>query len=104
MSDMRQPYADIIQRRLQARGAFDDDFRYDPEYKEMNWLVRMASELSGALKQRGRDVSISDVIRAERQAAGHVDYHSKAALYMSELERGVHWLIQGAPQSSDSGE
>jgi hypothetical protein len=94
MSDIRQPYGDIITKHLTARGTKEDDFKYDKAHSEMNWLVRMASELALTLTQRGQYVTISDVIRAERQAAGHVDYHSKAALYMDELERGVHWLIQ----------
>lgn len=74
-------FFDEIGAALAARGSLPDDFKRDPEYKECRYVVRMCQKIAGLIG----DVSVKDVLRVERCAAGHVDYQRKFALYCLEL-------------------
>ena len=99
MMEPREPYGSIIEWHLKSRGQRADDYHQHPIFKESRYVVRMCFDLLESIGANGgKSVSIEDVIRAERSAAGHVDYHSKAALYMDELARGVHPMQHGGEQ------
>lgn len=62
------------------------------KYPEIGWVVHerqvMFDAVNDERKQRGFDpISITDLVRVETQATGHVDYTRKFALYCSELAR-----------------
>lgn len=93
MSDMKQPYGRIIARHLENRGQRSDDFHTCTAYGYATdrYIIRMCADLACEITIISNSpVSVKDVLRAERSASGHTDYHRKAALYMDELARGVH--------------
>lgn len=92
MADMKQPYGRIIAQHLENRGQRADDYYTCTAYGYATdrYIIRMCAELAGEIMIISNSpVSIKDVLRAERSASGHSDYHRKAALYMDELARDV---------------
>lgn len=85
----REAYAAIIQKHLDMRGRQQDDFQWDTDFKEAKYVVRMCWELLDEVNANGGKATIEDILKADRSASGHCDYHSKAALYMDELARGI---------------
>jgi hypothetical protein len=83
------PYFDIIESHLTNKkpaGQYEDD----PKYGVPKYVVSMCAEILGNLMARcDRNFTMKDVLKADRLASGHADYHHKFALYCSELERGI---------------
>ncbi|TFG99686.1 hypothetical protein E4H12_01945 [Candidatus Thorarchaeota archaeon] len=76
---------DIIARHIETRGANPDDFDYHPTMRESNYVVRMCKEIADEM-----GMSIETIMKVERTAAGHVDYHRKFSLYCAELYERNH--------------
>ena len=90
MPDLKEPYASIIEEHLSRRGQRKDDFLRHNLHGTNRYVVRMCEELCEEIQAiGGKPVSLEQVLRAERTASGHSDYHRKAALYMDEIARGV---------------
>ncbi len=87
-----EPYKAVIAKALQARGALKDDFARHPVHHEANYVVRMCEKILELIGQRGGRATLEAVMRLERCASGHVDYHAKFALYCAELEVGASAL------------
>jgi hypothetical protein len=83
------PYKALIAATLQARGSLKDDFTSDPVHREARYVVRMCEQVRDLIVQRGGSATLEAVMRAERCASGHVDYHAKFAFYSAELEVGL---------------
>ncbi len=81
-----EPYFDVIDAALKARGRAADDRDTDPEHRVPRYVVRMCESLVAAIGEPS--VDIAKVLRMERCASGHIDYHTKLALYCLELKRG----------------
>ena len=67
------------------------DTPYGPE---AGWVAYEREQMLAAVNRerathRRPDVTVEDVARVERMAAGHVDYAMKYALYCSELATGI---------------
>jgi hypothetical protein len=84
-----EPYTSIISKHLK-RTKESEEYTYDETHRlTPKFVVTMCEELLKTIHERGgTSVTIDDVIRADGCAAGHCDYHDKAALYMHELEIG----------------
>ena len=87
-----EPYKAVIAAALQARGAQKDDFASHPLHHEANYVVRLCDQVRDLIERRGGRATLETVVRLERCASGHVDYHSKFALYCAELEIGASAL------------
>ena len=92
MADMKQPYGRIIAQHLENRGSRVGDFftctAYGPATDR--YVLRMCADLAlEATIISNSPVSLEAVLKVERCACGHSDYHQKLALYMDELARGV---------------
>lgn len=79
-------YFAIIDSALKARGRLSDDYVSDPVHREPCYVVRMCESLVTAIGETS--VDLTKVMRMERCASGHTDYHTKLALYCRELKRG----------------
>ena len=72
-----KPYYDLIGQALAARGSAPDDYQRDAEYPESVYIVRLCRQLADRI---GRpDVTVADVLRADRCASGHTDYQRRLA-------------------------
>jgi hypothetical protein len=90
-----EPYATIIESSL--RGIKADDLRHDPVYKAPHYVVRMCNTLVEKIHEAGNSsVTLESLVRVERSAAGHTDYHRRFSLYCSELaEQGAAESVSG---------
>lgn len=85
--ERRAAYASIVESHLKARGARANDFDEFKVLQAPRYVVRMAMALGAAIRKAGSDkVTTEDVLRYEKMAAGHTDYHLKLARYCLELE------------------
>lgn len=80
-----KPYYDLIGQALAARGSAPDDYQRDAEYPESLYIVRLCRQLADRI---GRpDVTVTDVLRADRCASGHTDYQRRLAADCYALAR-----------------
>lgn len=84
-----EPYKVAIAAALKSRGALKDDFIRHPVHPESNYVIRMCEKVLELIQNRGGCATLETVMRLERYACGHVDYHSKFALYCAEIEVGT---------------
>lgn len=87
-----EPYKTVIAAALQARGSQIDDFTRHPMRHEPNYVVRMCEKVRDLVERRGGRATLESIMRVERCASGHADYHAKFALYCAELEVGARAL------------
>ena len=72
-----KPYYDLIGQALAARGRMPDDYERDAEHQEPVYVVRLCRQLANRI---GRpDITLADVLRADRCASGHTDYQRRLA-------------------------
>lgn len=64
-----------------------ESLEYDPIHRIPKWVVKMCEKLTEDISHvRGDNtITLEQVLRADRMAAGHSDYSSKLALYCAEL-------------------
>lgn len=80
-----EPFAGIISKALEARGAAKGDLSLHPEHRVPAYVVRMCVALTQALNSHGNEaVTLDEVIRLERTCTG-ADYHHKFALRCHRL-------------------
>lgn len=83
-----EPYATIIESALHKRGTKASEMDVDPVHRAPQYIVRLCKALVDKIQEAGNSsVTLEDVVRAERSACGHTDYHRKFSMYCSELAR-----------------
>lgn len=86
LTERSKPFFKIIGNALKSRGQEPEDYERHATHGQPNYVVRMCEQLHKQINRE--DVSIEKVLRVEQYASGHVDYHTKCALYCAELADG----------------
>lgn len=72
-----KPYYELLGQALDARGRRPDDYERDAEHQEAVYVVRLCRQLVDRI---GRpEITLADVLRADRCASGHTDYERRLA-------------------------
>jgi hypothetical protein len=85
----KQPFLATIEEGLKRLRTAPDAMERDSRFPcQPRYVVDMGERVLEVIHSVGRtDVTLEDVMRKELMASGHSDYHSKFALYCTELSR-----------------
>lgn len=109
MADIRQWSALLDRFRTVLATAMDErgkrpEFVDTDDGPELEWVLYergvMLDEVNRARAEQGKpEVTVDVVMRAERSAVGHVDYHRKFASYCAEIVLSEQpWVTKAGAQ------